>query len=967
MRPGGLAVARARAHAGLLLALCGLVATTAFALIGLEALHGSAAREATREALAAGPATSAALEVAVATDQDDVRARVRDLPVDVLRSVHTGAFSARHDDTTLTLTARADDGLVGRSRIVDGEWPAAGGEDIHAALQADAADRLGVTVGDTLRIGRLTVVIDGTWLPNDPAATAWFGDPAVASGTGPEGHGPLVVSEDDLVRLPASATTSYVLTPRSSSDLAQLSRDLTALTIALDDTEVSETMTGGLPERLADLETTRAAGNGLLAVAYVLLVLVSLVACRQVVALLTEARRAESTLLRSRGATTSALTLAATAEAAIAATLSAAIGLGAATTVFTLADRGPSAGPAVLVATLCALATVALTAAATWSSARRAGLRHDQSRDQRGARTTILVLALAAAGVSVGQFISYDGPLSGSGATGIRVDPVTTLAPAAALAALALLGSTAATSLLRLLERTAVGRPGLSPALPARQLARRLPTFGVALVLVSLAVGFSILTATVDGTQTSLDEAAAKVRNGADLRLDLKVPPAADVGAEARTAPLIDLAKESAAVVLAPGRVDQDKISLLAAPATLPAVAAVSRHHADSAQITSALSAKPVGIAIESGPVDVRIETTGAPITGELRSALWLVDGRGQIAVRPLGGVGADQIGDGSVTRTTTVPPSPHGWRLLAVRASVTGASGDATIGFSGLPGAEQYVATLANGQSDASAMAGTVPTRLPVVITPALAAHIDARRGDTFDLQLPDSGFNQSVTVAGIASTLPGVVAARGVAADLPTLTAYALAHGDDVPSPSSVWVATDDPQAVEREAISRSIAPTTSTTAAPALSSRVVASALHVWWWAAGSVIVFAALATAAMNASLVRARRGELQVLRALGLTWRRQARLRTAELGGALGLGAVVGILAGVVTVLLTTGGLARSATPGRPAAVEPQLSLVMGGLLGLAGILVLSLLVVGVLYARRIRHQAQQPGWRGDVT
>lgn len=974
MRTGALACARARAQSGLLLALVGVVLAASFALIGLDALHRSAERDAVGEALHAGPARDAALSVEIATDREgDLGERVRSDAFRVVRSVRSEGVPVRHGDTALTLVARADAGLPDRSTLVDGTWPTAGqGDQIHAALQARAAKSLGIAVGDRLRVvaeGKgtpLQVLVDGTWLPKDPAAVAWFGDSTIASGTGPDGSGPLVVSDADLARLPASATTSYVLTPRSSGDLPGLRHDLAKLTVSLEATEASETVTGGLPQRVADLETTLAAGNGLLAVAYALVALVALVACRQVVALLTEARRTETALLRSRGATTFALTASAMVEAVVVAVAGAAAGLGAATAVFTIAGLAPDALLAFLVAAACALVTVTLAGLATWSPARRAGLRRDEPRDPRGARTTVLVLVLAAAGLSVSQFIAYDGPLSGTAAGGTRVDPVTSLAPAAALAALALLGAACAAPFLRVLERRAVRRNGLAPALAVRQLTRRLSTFSAAIVLVSLAVGFAILTATVNGTQASLDEAAARVRNGADLRLDLDAEPSAAVGVESTTAPLIDLGNTSAAVILAPGRVDQEKLSFLASTADLPKVAAASREDSDSAQITSALAAKQVGVPIEPGSVDVHIDSRGATFTGYLESTLWLVDGRGQVAVRPLGAVAPAELDDGTVTRTTVVPPSPTGWRLLAVDAKATGISGDVSISFRGLPGADRYDADLTNGRNSARAMAGRVPARLPVVITPAVAALIDVREGDTFDLLLPDSGFKQTVTVAGTAPTIPGIVTSRGIAADLPTLVSYALSKGDDVPSPRSVWIATDQPRDVARDATSASIVPTTTTTAAPALDSRVVASAVRVWLWAAGAVIVFAALAIAAMNANLGRARRGELQVLRALGLAWRQQSRLRSAELCGAIGVGAALGVLAGLVTVLLTTSGLSRSATPGRPASVEPQLSLAVPGLLALMAFLALSLVIVGIVHARRIRRQARRLGWRGDA-
>lgn len=971
MQPGAWGYARARAQLGLLLALAGTVLAGSVALIGVDALHRTAEREAVTEALVAGPATSAALNIEISAERaDKVDARIRSAPFTVVRTVHTDGFPAVHDGSARTFAARSDPGLRARSTLVEGRWPqASAGRVIHAALQSRAAQTLRIGVGDRLHAGSgdaaVEIVVDGTWRPNDPAATAWFGDPSSASGAGPQGAGPLVVSEAELARLPAPATTSYVLTPRPSADPSATRRDVRRLIASVDDPELTATVTGGLPERLAELAASRGAGDGLLAVAYTLLALTALVACRQVVALLTEARRTETALVRARGGTVPAMTTAASLEALVTAVVGAATGSIAAVAVFDRLDRPPDGGLVVLVAVLSVLVTVALAGLATWSSVRHAGLRRAASRDAAAGRTAALLLALAAAALTVGQFIAYDGPLTVDADGARRVDPITSLAPAVALAALTLLGAAAAEPLLRLLERRTGRRTGLVPALPASQLARRLPTFGVAIVLVSLAVGFMILVATVRGTQTSLDDTAARVRSAADARLDLTVDASAEVGVESATAPLMGLGNRAVVVVVAPARVDQDEVAFLAAPARVTDVAAEPPVHADSVRVASLLHARPQGVPIRAGSVDVRVEVEGAPIASDLRSTIWLVDDSGQLAARPVGVIGPKELAAGPVTRTVSVPANPRPWRLLAVAADAPGAAGDATIIYQGLPGAQRYEAVLANGQSRANALVGTTATRLPVVITPAVAALLHVGRGDTFDVLLPDSELKGTVTVAGIVNSIPGLTADRGIAADLPTLASYALAHNTSVPAPSSVWVATDRPGAVARQAVNASVVQVATTTAAPARSSKVVDSAVDVWWWAAGSVIVFAALATAAMTSSLSRTRRGELQVLRALGLTPRRQSRTRSSELVGAVSTGAVIGVLAGAVTVLLTATTLSRSATPGRPASVDPELSLFLPGLIGLVGMLVTGMVAVAVTYARRVRREARQTAWRGD--
>ncbi len=394
MRPGALAYARARAQSALLLALAGIVLVATFSIVGLDALHRTTDRHAEDAALRAGPATSAALQLEVQADRAPDLDRLLDhARFGIIRATHTEGFPAVHDGSTVDLTARADEGLRRRSVLVDGHWPAArSGPEIHAALQDRAASALGVRVGDRLSAGigrdRVEIVVDATWRPRDPGATAWFGDPASASGRGPDGAGPLVVPQAEIARIPAPATASYVLTPLASTDLSQSRRNLSSLLSAIDDSDVSATVTGGLPDRLADLEATRAAADGLLAVAYALLAVTAIVACRQVTALLIEARRAETALLRSRGGSAPAMTAAAAVEGAVAALVGAASGAGGAVAVFTGVDRQPDTGLAVLAAAACVVVTVALVVVATATAVSQSATQRG-SRDHRGARKAL--------------------------------------------------------------------------------------------------------------------------------------------------------------------------------------------------------------------------------------------------------------------------------------------------------------------------------------------------------------------------------------------------------------------------------------------------------------------------------------------------------------------------------------------------------------------------------------------------
>lgn len=962
MRSGGLAVARARAQSGLLIALCGLIAATAFALMGIDGWHRAAENDAVDRALNAAPPSSAALNLTVRTeDEDQVSDRIPDLNVDQVRFVSADDLATQHHDDTFALSARADRDPSSLATLVDGAWPTdSGGSEVHGALQARAAEALQVEVGDHLIISsgdrRREVVVDGTWLPKDPADTAWAGDPAAGSGRGPEGFGPLLVTQADLARLPGQQITTYVVTPRAGDDVAALARNLKEFTATLDAETGAVGVSGGLPQRLAELQTVRTAGQGMLTIAYTLIALTAFAACQQVLTLLLRSRRTEITLLRSRGATSSWLTLAAAGEALVVAVAGTALGVGAGLAVFTPLDRRPG-GPAIaIIATACVVVTVALAGLLTWTTTRTMGQDRDTGRGTRGVRAVVVVLVLAVAGLSVAQFWSYGGPLTTSRSGQTQVDPITSIAPAAVLAALALLGAALAAPPARLLDRVTSGRPGLTPALPVRQLARRLSTYGVAIVLVSLATGFGVMTATIAGTQSSLDQRSAQTRAGGDVRLDLDVHHDAEPGTETATLPLTTLGDHAAAVIAVPGRVERDHLSFVAAPAGLADVTGAG----DGATITRLLDAAPPGIALTTEQLEVRLSLDGVVNTGHVRTELWLVDDAGQIAVVPIASMQVDEFDGDPTERTVAIPANPNGWRLVAVGAEASGVSGYATIRVEGLPGADLYEVELTGARLKSRTAVGPSPEALPVVITPQLADRIQVDRGDTMDVLLPDSGFHATVTVAGITPGIPGISTARGIAVDLPTLVSYATAHDQDVPAPNAVLIATDEPQAVIDDALTSTIVSTTATTSHSAPSSRIAIAAVDVSWWAAAAVVVFAALAVAAMGTSLARARRGERQMLRALGVAPRRQSRIAASEMTGAIVVGVVIGLATGALAAAMTIPDLTRSATPERPAAVEPRLALLVPGFALLAALLIVALAVVVALYARRVRHEASTP-------
>ena len=75
----------------------------------------------------------------------------------------------------------------------------------------------------------------------------------------------------------------------------------------------------------------------------------------------------------------------------------------------------------------------------------------------------------------------------------------------------------------------------------------------------------------------------------------------------------------------------------------------------------------------------------------------------------------------------------------------------------------------------------------------------------------------------------------------------------------------------------------------------SHITSLLLTVWWVGVAAGLGLALVALAASVADQRRARIAEVGLMRALGLARRRQTALRTGELFGVVGVGAVFGVL------------------------------------------------------------------------
>ncbi|QAY73239.1 hypothetical protein ET445_07645 [Agromyces protaetiae] len=383
----------------------------------------------------------------------------------------------------------ADPGLPARSSLVEGAWPddPAAAADARAAgatagaVQAAAAARLGIAVGDVVRVGddRVAVLVTGTWRADRPTDPAWFGDPLVAAGADGEASGPILVDEALVATLPAAVSVRWTTTaPRGPIAAERLADYRTALgkvlpalrsTDDLGDTGVEAA--GALAPSLDRLLAAESAGRAVTPLALVLVVVTALATVLRLSSLLAETRRRETLLLRARGASAGRLAARTAVEVFVVAAPAAALGVALAELALTALRPGETraAGLAWIATSAVVVATAFVAAAVAWRAVTRPIVRGAGEADGRRtaavASGSILVIAVAA--VAVWQFVSHGSPLVADGDGTVRVDPVAQFAPVAVVVALGLLAVAAITALLGVAERVASRAVGLLPALPS--------------------------------------------------------------------------------------------------------------------------------------------------------------------------------------------------------------------------------------------------------------------------------------------------------------------------------------------------------------------------------------------------------------------------------------------------------------------------------------------------------------------
>ena len=868
---------RSLARLPLLLAVLAIVAATSVLLQAMPVMVDAAARDLVTSTLAAAPPRDASVRVETGAGDSSSRGamtafleeQVDGLPLVVHQSLDAGAV----ETDSGTLTVEADPQLSEFATLAAGQWADSADE---AVLQARAAAATGIDVGDVVTVdGALEVRVVGLWEPIDATAPHWFGEPGPESGNDDGTPGPLMVSDQAIDRLDSESTAYWVISaidlrPSQLSAAQSAVGDLAQVVERSGLAERSITVDGDLDGTIGDLRSSLVAAGRLATVPLVLLALIALVTLARIADLLWSVRRGETTLLRGRGTSIRRLVGTAALEAAPLSAVGAAAGL---------LVPGSSA---LLAAVVAAVALCLLTVSALVGV--RAAVTTVATRRTRALAAGIGVLVIAAAGVSLSQFLLYT---NASGA-----NPLGALAPALGILAIAVAAVAVVPPAFRVLESVSTRGSGLGPALAVRHLARDAAVHSTSVLLIVLALGGATLAAGYAGSAGAAERLQRQTATGGDVRVHLDGRPSVDDSSG--YLPVVDYG------------------SVPGATSALPALAVEARIGDTPLEFMATSPARQASLPSGTRALEVSLDSLGRGETIDVSA--WLADEQGQ-AILARG----DESGD--------VPVPPGEWSLLAIELHVGGISGPVSIPVS--------VTSVMAGTTELLDSSRTVrlsvaaPTArvmiveaevepLPVVLTDAASTLLVAPPGATITLALPATGGTIDAVVLATVAAVDGARGSLAAHADLAALGDYLLRTGQRVPQPNEVWISSPIAQVAAGEAALLPTLPAAITTRES--GSGMAAASTSVFVLGSAGAALIALLGVAAVAWSLGREREMDGRVLRALGLGDRAVARIRVLELSLATLAASVTGVVAGLVATVVFVPVLARTASLSIDAAV-----------------------------------------------
>lgn len=255
------------------------------------------------------------------------------------------------------------------------------------------------------------------------------------------------------------------------------------------------------------------------------------------------------------------------------------------------------------------------------------------------------------------------------------------------------------------------------------------------------------------------------------------------------------------------------------------------------------------------------------------------------------------------------------------------------------------------------------VSATVPVAITRSLADTGNFEVGAPLTLQ--SFGGNIPAHVGAIVTAVPGSTVPHAVLLDSTALSNHLSTAGGTLSAPTELWASSTDPDTAL--AAVRTLPAISSASGPGSVSVTDAASAVRlVFWVASAGAVLLAVTGIGAVAANLLRVRRPEVSVLRALGMTPGVQARARTAELFSVVLASVGLGLLSGWLVGRLVVPELSRSTTLAGQAQLPAPLVLEVPLWAGLLAALVLALvLLLATLYAA-VRGQALDRDYREEI-
>ncbi|MEE6273062.1 FtsX-like permease family protein [Georgenia sp. MJ206] len=347
-------------------------------------------------------------------------------------------------------------------------------------------------------------------------------------------------------------------------------------------------------------------------------------------------------------------------------------------------------------------------------------------------------------------------------------------------------------------------------------------------------------------------------------------------------------------------------------------------------------------------PGDGAYRVVGVEVTGNAGGTQTALD----YEVTGVRAVGGDAQGSGLAgpaweladgVTTGLVEPEPLGALGVAARVGGDGASG-------------RFLARLVPAGASAP---------VPAVLTTALAERASLAVGD--EVPVAVAGPEVDLTVVALLDAVPGGLEEHAVLVDQGVLGAHLLRERPNLPLPTQVWLAVDEPDAAADVAAAALdvVGRDGDVEVAGAFGVDSTGPVREAFWLAAAGSAVLALTGAAAVALALTRERRGEVMVLRALGQPPAGQARVRAGELLGVGAFGVLLGAGAGWLASWLLVPTLARAAsTDTSPLALAVGLDAVPTALL--LGTVLAGLLSVGAVVAARVRAQARDAEYREEI-